>query len=161
RPLAGQESITGLGQATISYFGDVVTPSIELGSGTLMITATGAQPTTVTAAAGGNTINVGAPTATISTLPGIHRPLTGHGRGSAILNINDEGTTTDQDYNIWANHVDWAADGTSPVPTHISCDGLARLVVNGGTGRDTYNVESTAASTPVTISAAAGATINV
>jgi hypothetical protein len=124
-------------------------------------------PVTVTAGTLGDTINVGSPRdpspadPAASSLANIQGLLTVHGAGSASLNVNDGSTATGQDYTLWADHIDWAPQGTSPAPTHIKYDGVAKLVINGSTGSDTYNVESAQAGTPVTISAAAGATINV
>jgi hypothetical protein len=99
--LAGQESIMRLAPAAISYYGDVVTPTIDLGSGTLTVEITGARPTTINAAAA--TVNVGD---TANTLDGIRGGLTINGQGkNTTLNVNDSGTLTAENYTVYADHM--------------------------------------------------------
>jgi Ca2+-binding RTX toxin-like protein len=124
-------------------------------------TAQGA-PVTVWAGTGGDTINAGNPAdptqpATTSTLAGIQGLLTVHGRGSSTLNLNDQGTTTDQVYDIWNSHIDWAPAGVAPLPTYINYDGLATLVLNGSSGpSNVLGVVSTAANTTTWVNGDSG-----
>jgi hypothetical protein len=106
---------------------------------------------------GGDLINMGNPTdpsqpTATSSLSAIQGLLTVHGQGNTKLFVNDQGTTTDQQYDIWKDHIDWAPSGVAPLSTHINYDGLANLVLDGSSGStNSLGVASTAAGTTTVV----------
>jgi hypothetical protein len=67
------------------------------------------------------------------------------GSGVDTLNVDDQGTATDQSWTVTANSV--TRSGAGPV----SYAGISNLVVNGGTGATTFNVSSTSGTTALDI----------
>jgi hypothetical protein len=114
-------------------------------------------PVTIKAGTSGDTINVGNPAdptqpAATSSLAGMQDLLTVHGQGNATLNVNDQGTTSDQEYDILDSRIDWAPFGSSTYTHHLAYDGLANLVLNGASAA--YNllgVAGTAAGTTTVV----------
>jgi hypothetical protein len=88
-------------------------------------------PVTIQTGAGNDTVTVGD---AANTVAGIRGGVTVHGRGTASLNVNDQGTTTAQEYDVWSDHITWAPYGASSLPTYVTYDGIANLIFNGSSG---------------------------
>jgi hypothetical protein len=111
-------------------------------------------PTTVKAGAGTVVINVGD---SANRLDGIQAALTVNGQAGAgtTLTINDQGTTTDQVYEIFATEVDRthlpdAQGHYLPDIASITYANITGLALDAGSGYNLLYVESTAASTRTT-----------
>jgi hypothetical protein len=114
------------------------------GGSTYNINNTVYGPVTINASAGNDTFNV--------NLDDLGSPVTVHGNGGTdSLNIdNDRAEDFSSVYTITSSTVKretWEA---------IAYDTVESLVVNGGSRDDTYNINSTAWGTPVTVNAGAG-----
>ena len=93
-------------------------------------TGLGSPVTINTGAAASNIVNVGSASTVLASLLG---PLTLNGQGaSSTLNINDQGDTTGQTYNL--------ASGTVSGAVAATYSGFASLTVIGGSGADIFNV---------------------
>src|SRR5262249_34525997 len=98
-------------------------------------------------AGGGTTVNVGNEDGTLDDLQG---PLSVNGDdGSVILNVNDQGSDSGQDYSVADSTVDRSGAAT------ISYGGVANLTVNAGQGGNQIDVQSLAFGTPATVNAGA------
>src|SRR5205807_1650827 len=72
------------------------------------------------------------------------------------LNVNDQANPWFYPFTIAASTISRTAAGL------ITYGTMEGVTINGGTGQNTYNVQSTAAATPVTINAGSGDdTVNV
>jgi hypothetical protein len=94
------------------------------------------------------TVNVGTPDGVLSNLGG----LTVYGQ--ALINLNDQGATDPQTYTfgrlIFHNFT------TTGTTVNYNSTQVQGVVLNGGSGGNTINVQETQAVTPVTINAGAG-----
>jgi hypothetical protein len=150
--------MTGLGLPTTTYNGQPFQSVIYLplfGGGTVNVLGGSGGNTynvqstpvgtalTLTAGSGGDTINVGTPadptqpSAATSSLAGIQGQLTVHGTGNTTLHVDDQGTTTDQMYNILNSQIYWGAVGTA-YTDQLAYDGLATLTLDGSSAA--YNI---------------------
>jgi hypothetical protein len=83
-------------------------------------------------------------------------PLTVHGAGgNDALKLYDDATTAARAYTITGSKIGWAPLGTTPVPTHITYDGLASVEIDGGSGGNLFIVSGSRAAT--TLKSGAGA----
>jgi hypothetical protein len=138
--------ISGLpGGANINYeYNDTRSLTLKTGGGTTVnVLATGV--TTNLVGAGSTTVKLAPDAQMLASLQG---PLTLDGGGTGDFTLDDSTDSTGTTYIIDAATV---RVGTLP---SISYVGLHKLTVNGGTSVDVYNVESTVAGTPVTITGA-------
>ncbi|MGH7138607.1 MAG: hypothetical protein ACREHD_22910, partial [Pirellulales bacterium] len=140
--------------ASVGYSG---LASVELDTGAFanIVRIEGsAVPTTVTMGAGGNdTVDLGNSANSLDDLLG---PVTVHGNTTTALEVNDQGTTASQAYNVTSGAVS-RASATSPltVTQTITFTELASLLLNTGRGGtdngNVVTVQSTAGGTPVNI----------
>jgi autotransporter-associated beta strand protein len=70
--------------------------------------------------------------------------------GAGLLSVNDQGTTTAKTYTLTATAVTRSGGPT------INYGSLGSLILNGGSGGNTFNIESTAAGTATTVEAGTG-----
>jgi CSLREA domain-containing protein len=91
------------------------------------------------------------------TAPTLAQPVTvWGGAGNNTLIVGDQGNTTANTYTITSGSVQRAGAGA------ITYSGVQALAVNGGSGGDTFNVQSTATGVPVTVTGGSGNdTVNV
>jgi hypothetical protein len=90
------------------------------------------------------------------SLPTLQGDLIINGQGSNSLIINDQADTWPFDYTITSSTISHPTNGT------ITYTNLKSVALNGGIGVVNYNVQGTAANTPITIKAAGGvATVNL
>ncbi len=144
-----------LGGETVSYDGvESLTVNAAAGSDTVNVRSTfSLTPVTVNGGDDDDTINVGN---LFNSLDDIESPLTVNGNAPAsptpgdALNINDDGSANGRTYLITATTVN--RDGAAAI-TYAT---IESLTVNGASGNNTINVQSTASTTPVTINAGAG-----
>jgi acrosin len=153
-----QTVIPSVGRAGvfIAYSG-ISSLALRAGSGGNTINVVGtlaATPVTVFAGALNDIVNVGD---SGNHLDSIQSTLTVNGQaGTTRLNINDQGTTTGKTYTITSAAV------TRTGGPAINYSSLNSLTLNGGSGGNTINVESTAAGTTTTVNAGTGgSTINL
>jgi hypothetical protein len=99
-------------------------------------------------AGGGTTVNVGNEDGTLDDLQGaLH--VNGEG-GSVLLNVNDQGSDSGQNYAIADGTVDRSGAAT------IAYSGVGDLTLNTGAGGNQIDVQSLAFGTPATVNAGAG-----
>jgi hypothetical protein len=100
-------------------------------------------------AVGGAVVNVGDPVnGTLDDLKGL---LSVYGEdGSVVLNVNDQGSATGQNYSVAATTVDRTD------VAEITYTGVRDLTLNAGAGGNQIDVESLAFGTPATVNAGAG-----
>ncbi len=143
-------SVTRSGAAAIGY-GTIETLNVNGGRGgnTVNVQSTAAGvSTTVSAGTGNDVITVGGPA---NSLAGIRGALAINGQGGTnSLALNDQGTTASQTYKITSTTVTRGNTAT------ISYAAVSSLILSGGRGANTVNVQSTAAATPVTVNTGAG-----
>jgi acrosin len=144
------------GQALVAYSGMSILV-LRAGSGGNTIDVLGtlaATPVTVYAGALNDTVNVGD---SGNHLDSIQSPMNVYGQnGTTLLNVNDQGTATSTTYGITDTFL-----GRTGSPA-ITYSNLNSLTLNGGSGGNTINVESTAAGTTTTVNGGSGgSTINL
>jgi N-acetylneuraminic acid mutarotase len=98
---------------------------------------------------GVDVVNIGSATQTLDPIQG---PVTINGNGNTTLNVNDQGTTTNQGYLVFATEVDRngvdAQGNTVPDMAPIIYYNIQHLVVHAGSGQfNSLIVESTSAGT--------------
>jgi hypothetical protein len=149
--------IGGLSPAPIFYGPGVTSLILDGGSAgdTYDIKSTAARTVTIVNGGPGNdTFNITPSDATFNNndnFGNITGPLTVNGGGGAdLLIIDDQNDTAADTYTIAAGNVQRTGSAG------LTYTGIQGVVVNGGSGGDTYNVNSTAAGTPVTINAGSG-----
>jgi hypothetical protein len=149
--------IGGLSPAPI-FYGPGVTSLILDGGSTgdtydIKSTAAGTV-TTVNGGPGNDTFNITPSDAIFNNndnFGNITGPLTVNGGGGAdLLIIDDQNDTAADTYTIAAGSVQRTGSAG------VTYTGMQDVVINGGSGGDTYNVNSTAAGTPVIVNAGAG-----
>ena len=64
--------------------------------------------------------------------------MTINGSGADTLTVNDQGTTTARTFTLNAGSISWGSVG-------VTASGMANVIVHGGTGDNTFAVESTLA----------------
>jgi Ca2+-binding RTX toxin-like protein len=140
--------------AAIQYTGiSTLTLNGGRGDNTIGVQSTG--PTTdINAGAGNDTVNVGSTSNTLATIMGVVN-VNGQA-GVNLLNINDQGTPGAQAYKITSTTVTATSSGAP-----INYAGISTLTLNGGSGSDTYNVQSTANATTVINTGPVNDNINV
>jgi hypothetical protein len=143
-------TVTRSGAAAISY-DSVASVNLYGGSGNdtynIESTASG-EPVLIEGGAGNDTFNVSPSAKNLETIGG---PLTVWGfGGSNSLNVFDQNNTGAATYSVTSSSVTRA--GTAA----ISYASVNSVNLDGGSGNDTYNIESTASGTPVSITAGAG-----
>jgi hypothetical protein len=118
-------------------------------------------PTTVNAGQGNAPVNVGD---NANSLDGIQGALTVNGQtgASTALTISDQGTATDQAYDVFATEVHRrtvpdAQGNTVPDMAPITYANVARLALYGGLGNNLLYVDSTAAGTTTDVYGGTGA----
>ena len=143
-------TLTRSGAAGISFINvEQVTLNASLGNDTINVTSSFATVTTAVNAGGGDdVINVG----NAGTLSGLLGPLFLNGNGGAndVININDQADAGPQTYTITSTTVARSGSGLMTYGT------VESLVLNASLGSDTINVQSTLATTPVTVNAGGG-----
>ena len=124
------------------------------GANTFNVLSTPAGYTTINDA-GSDTVNVG----DVSGMQDIVGQLTVNSvkPGSVHLNLDDQADPTGRTVTMATGSV----SGLAPVNIDYGASALASLIVNGGLGTLTFNVQSTPATTTTTINAAGPATVNV
>jgi acrosin len=151
-------TITRTGIATVTFDKvDSVTLSGGSGGNIYNVVSTAATQTGygIETGAGTDTINVGSdPTGANSTVDAIQGNLgifsqdAGH---QDVINFNDQGNTTAAlTYTLRATQI------TRNDLATVSYDNVASVTLNGGSGGNTYNIESTAAATNSTVNTGAG-----
>ena len=134
------------GIAAITY-GTVESLTLKGGSGgnTFRIQGTAASvATTALAGTGNDSFIVGGPTASLN---GIQGPLALDGQaGTDTITLNDQGTTISETYTITSTIVSRGA-------ATITYASVTALSLNGGTGGNTFDVQSTATGVSTTIAA--------
>lgn len=151
---------TAIGNATDTFFGvcglatyagfQLGEVQIDLGSmgDTVNLLGSHAGAMIINGNGGGDTVNAGNAASSLDDIAG---PVTFNGNaGTDRLNLNDQGDVTDNTYTLQANSV--ARTGG---PT-ISFATLENLVLNGGTGTNTYNVNATGATISTTVNDGTG-----
>jgi hypothetical protein len=144
-------TVTRTGAATISY--DSLVGSMTLDGGaandTYDIESTSAHtPVTVSGGAGNDTFNVSPTAKDLGTIQG-GLSIAGFG-GSNHVNLFDQADAKAVTYSVTSSTV--TRTGAAP----ISYTSVSSLTLDGGKGGDIYNIESTSASTPVTVAGEAG-----
>ena len=143
------------GGPTINYFdieslnlhpGHLIGP--VPGGNTVDVQSTAAETPVEIDAGDGTTVNVGNAD---STLDDIQGAVSVYGEdGSVLLNVEDQGSTSSQDYAVAADAVDRSGAAT------ISYVGVANLTLDAGAGGNQIDVESLALGTPATVNAGSG-----
>jgi Ca2+-binding RTX toxin-like protein len=145
---------TGPTDPQTSYFPVAAVKSIavQAGNGDDVIrvenTAAGV-PVSIDAGDGDDTILLGSPMAGLNTILGPVNVVGGNGLD--VLMVNDlSSASAGAAYTIRNSSLLRSGAGT------LTYGGIERLVLNAGAGADTFNIETTASATPVTINAGAG-----
>jgi Ca2+-binding RTX toxin-like protein len=145
-------TVTRTGAATVSYDSNVQGMTLYGGSANNRYdieSTSSSTPVTVNAGGGNDSIEVSPTARNLDTIAGALTITGVAGTDSLdIVDVTHPGATT---YSVTSSSVNRA--GAAPI--HYAA--MAGLGLDGGTGDDTYNIESTAASTPVNIAAGAGA----
>src|SRR5262249_38027642 len=119
----------------------------ETGSNLININSTlSSTPVTVNAGAGDDTINAG--NGNLANLPGA--VAVNGDAGTDLINVNDGSSASANTYAVTSAGVTRGGFGGLTYGT------AEQLVLNGGLGGNTVNVQSTPATTPVTVNAGAG-----
>jgi hypothetical protein len=110
--------------------------------------------------AGANTISVGSATTSLASVAGAVSILnpTGASPGATSLTVDDSASTGDRSINV-SNSVVTVSDTSviTTVPTTVTYSApLSALTVNGGSGNDTFQVDSTPAGTQTTLTTGMG-----
>jgi hypothetical protein len=107
------------------------------------------------AGTGGDVFLVGS---TANTLDLIQGPVTVNGiAGSTSMTVNDQGTTTAQNWDVANSWIDrFPAGGSRPAVPQITYHNLATVTVNTGTGQSFISVLSTTAGTNTMVNANCG-----
>jgi hypothetical protein len=148
-------SVARSGGPTIGY---ASLGSLTLGGGsggnTFNVESTAAATTTtISAGSGTNTISLSPTAHNLANLAGL---VAIHGQGGTALNLNDQSTTSRQQYNIFDSRIDWAPYGSTFV-THVQYDGLTNLTLNGANGPgNSLGVSRTAAGTTTVVNGNGG-----
>ncbi len=134
------------------------TPSliVEGGSGrdTFNVQGTAAEtPVTLMTGTGANLVDVGAGAEDLSLIQG---DLTLHGRGQTIAVLDDQSDIDPIFFGLPDIYLVTASTVENLLSATIHYSGLAGLILNGDTLDDPYDVESTAAGTPVTLNLGPG-----
>jgi hypothetical protein len=130
----------------IFYSGQAGLEVDTAGGVNVTVVSTGTAAVTVKAGAGNDVFNV--------ALSGVQAAVAMDGQGNTgQLFLNDQGNPTSTEYDITATSV--ARFTTALLPT-ISYSNIAALTLNGGSGTNSYFVETTAAKTPVFVNTGAG-----
>ena len=81
------------------------------------------------------------------------------GNGSTGLNISDQGTTSDQGFNVTSSEVDRLdpASGNSPDMAPVTYRSITNLALHAGTGNNVFYLQSTAAGTTTDVYGGASA----
>jgi hypothetical protein len=105
-------------------------------------------------------VQLGAGTvSTVNVLGALTNPVTIAGFASPALNIDDRSNTSDTTYTITSSSVAWTG---SAILRYGANGPVTNLVVTGGSGNNTYNVQSTPTVYPTTLYTGNGAdTVNV
>jgi hypothetical protein len=139
-------SITGLGSAAINYeYGDTNNVTLSLGNAanTVNVQATGGIGTTTINVASTATVNV----TNAGSAQGIGAPLTLSGpAGSLTLTVDDSADTNTQTVTVSTSGV----TGLTPGAISFTAGQLAALTLKGGSGNNTWNINSTNAPTSIT-----------
>jgi hypothetical protein len=100
-----------------------------------------------------STVNIGSTAHNLANLAGL---VAIHGQGGTALNLNDQSTTSRQQYNILDSRIDWAPYGAT-LATHVQYDGLTNLTLNGASGPgNSLGVSRTAAGTTTVVNGNGG-----
>jgi hypothetical protein len=163
-------SRAGSPAVAISYNGMITTTvNAANAANTIEVTGTaGAQAVTLDAGAGGDTVNVRATSAplgvtfhnasnqvavgsTANALAGIQGAvsLTGSLVGTA-LTVHDEGTTSARTYTVTNTTIGWGG------PVSLTYSNLTSIMLNGGSGGDTFTVPSLSSGTTLTLTGGSG-----
>ncbi len=105
-------------------------------------------PTTINVGTAADVVDVGSPGNTLDNLLGA---LAISGQKNTVVNVNDQGTTSDRTFNLTSTDLTWGADPASDTGAAMAYRGVARLVINGGNGNNVFGVVGTPTNTAVTI----------
>jgi hypothetical protein len=121
------------------------------GNDTFDVRGTNAGSTTiVNAVSGANLFNIGS---AANTLDPIQGAVLVNGRGSDILNTYDQGATTNEEYDVFANQVlrtPFTLPSSNPTQT-IAYSNLSNLNLYGATASDLLDIEGTPQGTSVSV----------
>jgi hypothetical protein len=146
------DSISGLAPQPIYYLPSAVSSvTVYGGSGgnTFQLRHTAAStPVTIHAGSGTNSVTVGSSTNSIDPIQGL---VTIDGQGGTVLTVNDQATSSQEEYDVYATQVlrtpfTFGQPRVSPTQT-INYVNLSALTVNGGSGQDIFGAAGTPAGT--------------
>jgi hypothetical protein len=89
------------------------------------------------------------PPVTCRLVPGGVTPITLDGGGNGLLEVNDQGNATGRTFSVTNTTIGWGG------PT-LTYAGLGALTIEGGSGGNTFNIQTTAASPAVSLVGGAG-----
>jgi hypothetical protein len=133
-----------------------LTTTVSTGTGSNMVTVDGTTGAlTLNAQGAADNVFVGTVANPLDYLQG---PLTINGQGSTILNVNDQGTSADKIYEVYAGTVKRVLNPGPPrtYDAVINYANIGTLTVSGGSGFDVFYVEGTAAGTNTILNGASG-----
>ncbi len=146
-------SIARTGAAAISYSG---TGSVTVnGSNTAAITyninsTAAGTPLTLNGGSGANAFNLAPSSQNLNNLAGA---VTINAGSASAVNLYDQLNAAAATYTVTSTNVSRSGFGG------LTYAGVGKVVLNGGSAADTYNINSTAAGTPVTLNGGSGANI--
>jgi len=154
--------ITGLAAGAVRFgYGRVSAVDVHVGSGGVTVNVDNTAPNILTtidspvSSNGSAQVNVHGTTGPLvlnihgasdgvaigsaaGSLDPIQGPVTINGSGADTLTVNDQGTTTARIFTLDAGTISWGSVG-------VTASGMANVIVHGGTGDNTFQVESTLA----------------
>src|SRR5262249_17766777 len=140
-------TVTRTGAATVAFDSNVQGLTLQGGSGndTYNIESTSSStPVAITTGAGANTLNVSPTARSLGTIQG-NLSVSGGIGGNALV-LDDQANSADSTYSLVGSTVSRTGSATISYNSLISS-----LVLNGGGGNDTYNLNGLPAGLPVAL----------